>query len=163
MTAATLNTPIMAGSTSQETFRELSAKFWQSPFAISSATIIVSELMLMMGHSFGGLEVSQDVFMALTFLAATMFTAGTLPAWNCLKLDAKGLDQHGGLTHFHVDWDQVKSVAAVPGGVRISYVDTVHDCPVFRQSFVQNRYDVSGNEFRRMIEELWLEQAKLEA
>ncbi|MEM9233049.1 MAG: hypothetical protein AAGA69_02280, partial [Pseudomonadota bacterium] len=80
-----------------------------------------------------------------------------------LKWDDKGLDQHAGLTHFHVDWGQVKSLSPAPGGLRISYVATEGNRPVVRRGFIQNRYAVSGTEFRKMIEQSWLEKAALAA
>lgn len=140
---------------------EVTATFWRSPFAVASLTTIVCELMLFTSVIYGNSQVSQDIFLALTTIASAMMVAGLMPAWNRLRCDNEGLDQHAGLTHFHVQWDQVKSVTPVPGGIRISYVDYRNDRPVVRRSFLQNRYDLDSQSFRRMIEKQWLENAVL--
>ncbi|RFB05074.1 hypothetical protein [Parvularcula marina] len=161
MSSTSINIEDLPPETSAAMFNKLIARFWFSPFAISAATIVVAELMLLAGKVYGGMEVSGDVLAALTFLAAAMLVAGTMPGWNCLKWDDTGLDQHAGLTHFHVDWSQVKSVSPMPGGLRISYVDTDGARPVVKRGFIQNRYAMEGEKFRRLIEEQWLDKASL--
>lgn len=161
MTAAAVTMGQVASENNASAANRLIARFWQSPFAISAASIITAELMLLVGKTYGGMDVSTDVIAALTFIAAGMLAAGTMPGWNCLKLDDTGLDQHAGLTHFHVDWSQVKSVSPVPGGLRISYVETEGNQPVVKRGFIQNRYAMNGDKFRRLIEEQWLEKSAL--
>lgn len=160
-TATTTDVETLAPDVENNRWAELNATFWKSPFAISAATTIVAEFMLLMSDNFGGSTISPDLYTAMTFLAASMFAAGTMPAWNRLRCDEEGLDQHAGLTHFHVDWSQVKSVTPVSDGVRISYVDTRKEKPVVRREFLQNRYDLDGDAFRRLIEQRWLENAVL--
>lgn len=150
-------------STDKEKWGELNADFWKSPFAVSAATIIVAQFMLFASTTYGDSQISGDIFAALTLIAAAMLVAGIAPSFNNIRCDHEGLEQHAGLMHFHVSWPQVKSVTPVPGGVRISFIEDSQDGPVVRRGVVQNRYDIDGNAFRRMIEKQWLEQAVLAA
>lgn len=134
----------------------LHAHFWQSPFAMCAATIVTAQFILLNGALSGSLDISREAMLAFTLVAAAMLAAGVFPQWNYLAYDAEGLEQHAGLTRFHVAWEDVRAVNIVSGGVRISYLDRrPKGAPKVRSGVVQNRYNIDTAVLHRLLEFAW--------
>ena len=124
------------------------ARFWRSPFAVATAAVLAAQSSLMAVTAAAGASFPYEVGLSLTCLSAIMLTAGLWPNWNYLALNEDGLDQQAGLRSLRIEWPDVEAVRCGEGWARLTVSG--------RARTVFNRYDLSADEFARLIERAWL-------
>lgn len=154
MTAAVMTAAGAARAERDERFHQ--AMFWRSPFAVSAAVVLSTQLSMIALAGAAG-EQLYDAALPLTGLSATLLAAGVWPGWNYVRISEDGIDQQAGLRSLKVAWRDVQHVRVFDGWVELRVVTGAEPGrKKVRTRRVFNRYDVPSAAFGEAIEAAWL-------